>query len=57
MLSTVDPIQAAGSILIFDEFTNPLHEWKAFRDYSNAFARTYRMLGAAGDSTILQVAL
>jgi hypothetical protein len=48
MLSTIDPILKAGSILIFDEFANPLHEWKAFRDYSYAFDRTYRMLGAAG---------
>jgi O-methyltransferase len=48
MLSTVDPILTAGSILIFDEFANPLHEWKAFRDYSYAFDHTYRVLGAAG---------
>jgi hypothetical protein len=48
MLSTIDPIVTPGSILIFDEFASPLHEWKAFRDYSHAFDRTYRMLGAAG---------
>jgi O-methyltransferase len=49
VLSTVDPILTSGSILIFDEFANPLHEWKAFRDYCNAFGRAFRVLGAAGE--------
>jgi hypothetical protein len=48
-LATLDPILQRGSILIFDEFANPLHEWRAFHDYASAFRRTCRVLGAAGE--------
>lgn len=48
-LATLDPILQRGSILIFDEFANPLHEWRAFHDYTAAFGRTCRVLGAAGE--------
>ncbi|HXN22769.1 MAG TPA: TylF/MycF/NovP-related O-methyltransferase [Candidatus Dormibacteraeota bacterium] len=48
-LATLDPILQRGSILIFDEFANPLHEWRAFHDYASAFGRTCRVLGAAGE--------
>jgi O-methyltransferase len=48
-LATLDPILPSGSILIFDEFANPLHEWRAFHDYCSAFGRSCKVLGAAGD--------
>lgn len=48
-LATLDPILQRGSILIFDEFANPLHEWRAFQDYTSAFGRTCKVLGAAGE--------
>jgi O-methyltransferase len=48
-LATLDPILQRGSILIFDEFANPLHEWRAFQDYASAFRRTCKVLGAAGE--------
>ena len=48
-LATLDPILRPGSILIFDEFANPLHEWRAFQDYCSAFGRSCKALGAAGD--------
>jgi O-methyltransferase len=48
-LATLDAILQRGSILIFDEFSNPLHEWRAFHDYSSAFRRTCKVLGAAGE--------
>jgi macrocin-O-methyltransferase TylF-like protien len=48
-LATLDPILQRGSILIFDEFANPLHEWRAFHDYASAFGRTCKVLGAAGE--------
>jgi O-methyltransferase len=48
VLSHLDTIMVKGSILIFDEFSNPLHEWRAFRDYMVAFGRSFNVLGAAG---------
>ncbi len=48
-LATLDPIFRPGTILIFDEFANPLHEWRAFQDYTSAFGRKCKALGAAGD--------
>jgi O-methyltransferase len=48
-LATLDPILRSGSILIFDEFANPLHEWRAFYDYCSAFGRSCKVIGAAGD--------
>lgn len=48
-LSLMDPFLRPGSLLIFDEFANPLHEWRAFRDYTTAFGRSGRVLGASGE--------
>jgi hypothetical protein len=48
-LATVDPILRPGTILIFDEFANPLHEWRAFEDYASAFGRKFKVLGTAGE--------
>jgi hypothetical protein len=56
MLATIDPILVPGSILIFDEFANPTHEWRAFSDYVEAFGHSFKVLGASG-SYYTQVAL
>ena len=48
-LATLDPLLYPGSILIFDEFANPLHEWRACHDYASAFGRKCKILGAAGE--------
>jgi O-methyltransferase len=48
-LATLDPILRPGSLLIFDEFANPLHEWRAFNDYTSAFGRNCKVVGAAGE--------
>jgi O-methyltransferase len=48
-LATLDPMIRPGTILIFDEFANPLHEWRAFHDYTSAFGRSFKVLGAAGE--------
>ena len=39
VLSTLDPYLGAGDIVIFDEFTSPLNEYMAWREYSRAFMR------------------
>jgi hypothetical protein len=48
MLATIDPFVSPGTILIFDEFANPLHEWKAFRDYMTGFGHSCEILAASG---------
>lgn len=48
-LATLDPIIKPGTVLIFDEFANPLHEWAAFQSYLSAFRRKCRLIGASGD--------
>ncbi len=41
-LCQIDKIIVSGSIIIFDEFTSPLHEFRAFNDYLGSFMRTAR---------------
>ena len=48
-LATLDPILQPGSILIFDEFANPLHEWCAFSDLCVRLRQKCKVLGVLGD--------
>lgn len=43
-LTRLDPFIAPGTILIFDEFGDVLHEFRAFHDYLAAYRRDYRLL-------------
>jgi len=45
-LCQLDAIAKPGTILIFDEFTSVLHEFRAFEDYCSSFLRDYVVLGA-----------
>jgi O-methyltransferase len=56
VLTTINHLITTGSIIIFDEFSNPLNEWKAFRAYASAFGRSFRVIGASG-SYYTQIAL
>ena len=42
VLSQMDHLIAPGTLLIFDEFASPLHEFRAFNDYCSAFMRDAR---------------
>jgi hypothetical protein len=53
ILSTIKP--PVGSILIFDEFSAPMHEFKAFSEYVESHYMTYRLLGRTANYT--QVAM
>lgn len=37
-----------GAIVIFDDFSSMLHDFRALEDYTRAFCRQYEVLGAAG---------
>jgi len=49
VLTTVKP--PAGSILIFDEFSAPMHEFKAFSEYVESHYVNYRLLGRTANYT------
>jgi hypothetical protein len=38
----MDRLLVPGTVLIFDEFNDFLHEFRALRDYSVSFLRKYR---------------
>ncbi len=46
VLASMNPFMAPGSIVIFDEFST-VHEFRAFRDYTQSFMRNYNLLAAA----------
>ena len=46
LLSTLNHLLSPGQIVIFDEFST-VYEFKAFRDFSGAFHRKYRLLASS----------
>ena len=51
VLATLDHllILNEGAVVIFDEFSNPLHEFQAFHQYIAAFHKDYEVIGASGE--------
>ena len=49
-LARMDPFMVPGSIAIFDEFGQPLHEFRAFEDYLQSFRREWRPLAGTVDA-------
>ncbi len=49
VLTLLTPFLTAGDILFFDEFNVPMHEFKAFKEWSNSFYIRYRVLGAVNN--------
>lgn len=45
VLSTLSPYLAKGDIILFDEFNVPLHEYKAFKDWTESFYINYTLIG------------
>ena len=43
-LTRIDPLLVAGSLLIFDEFGDVLHEFRAFTDYLASYRRQARLI-------------
>jgi len=44
-LSSLDHLIKPGTILLFDEFLDPMHEFSAFYDYSRSFYKKWEILG------------
>jgi O-methyltransferase len=49
VLCKLDSYIKPGTIIIFDEFSSMLHEFRALEDYTRAFRREYVAAGAAGE--------
>lgn len=45
VLTTLSPYLKPGDILLFDEFNVPMHEFKAFKEWSESFYINYTVLG------------
>jgi len=45
VLSTLSSYLTKGDIIIFDEFNVPLHEYKAFKDWTESFYINYTLIG------------
>ena len=55
VLTRLAPVLRPGDILLFDEFGVPMHEFKAFTEFAEAYMLGYEVLGQAND--YLQVAI
>jgi hypothetical protein len=49
VLTTLDHVLNDGAVVIFDEFSNPLHEFQAFHQYAAAYRKGYEVLAASGE--------
>lgn len=47
-LAMMNDLLVPGSVIIFDEFASPLHEFRAWNDYCEAFMRKATLIGTSG---------
>src|ERR1700738_5222015 len=45
-LTTINRFLPTGTIIIFDDFHDPIHEYRALSDYSSAYRRDFRIIAA-----------
>jgi hypothetical protein len=57
VLCQLDTFMKPGTIVIFDDFSSMLHDFRAWADYTRAFSRHYEVLGAAGRTYYEHIAL
>ena len=56
-LTRLDPLLPAGTIIIFDEFGDTQHEFRAFMDYTSSYRRTYKTICAMPDFWTIAIEL
>ena len=49
VLTQMTPVLKNGDVLFFDEFNVPLHEWRAFSEWTEAFYISYEVLGSVNN--------
>lgn len=47
-LTMLNDLIVPGTILIFDEFASPLHEFRAWNDYTGSYMRKAGLIGSSG---------
>lgn len=57
VLTTLGPRLKKGDILIFDEFSSVLHEFRAFLDFVSAYRINYQLLGSANNFAQIAIKL
>jgi hypothetical protein len=57
MLTNLDRIITPGTLLIFDEFSLVLHEFKAFIEYTRSFQRRYRVRAVTSPPFYIQAVI
>jgi O-methyltransferase len=48
-LTMLDRLAVAGTILLFDDFSSPLHEFRALNDYCSSYRRKVKAIGMTGN--------
>jgi len=48
VLCKLDTLMKADTIVMFDDFSSMLHDFRALSDYTRSFRRHYEVLGASG---------
>jgi O-methyltransferase len=56
-LCNLDSYILPGTIIIFDDFSSMLHDFRALEDYTCSYNRKYEVIGAAGQSFYKHVAI
>ena len=49
VLTSLAPYLSKGDIIIFDEFGVPLHEFRAFMDFTKSFYLDYKLIAASNN--------
>ena len=49
VLTLITPYLRKGDIIMFDEFNVPMHEFRAFKEWSEAFYINYKVLGSVNN--------
>ena len=50
-LTSLNPLITPGTIIIFDEFYDPIHEYRALVEYTAAYTRKFELLAATPNYT------
>ena len=49
VLTLITPFLKPNDVLIFDEFNVPMHEFKAFKEWTESFYISYEVIGAVNN--------